>query len=1248
MNPALVTLTDMEQAIEVWRHPEDSLPSDIVRHWHESECVLLAYACQQRCRFIPEAMAIIAPLGTMLDRSHAEAFLKQIRGEENCNDAKEFPWRVRQCLNLLTGMFHVIQAAAILAEGEANLSQTPFPQHMETALRAYKKAWAFQSPKLEVPSAFLGQPSSRSRQQLLPRLPELPRHISLSALLMVQRVLSYVLGESDDDAPYREQTNIVLVDRVMSRGDVLPLTVSVENAGYQHFYVDPVASGLTILGRELIGSVNRAWSAVKSDKENWALKPGQAIRVTPEIHCSSRCPGLPEIDGPSAGGVFACALAAAARGDALDSKAAASVALKLDQNANGYAQIQLTGVDVETFEWKVEAINDPKRGLEYFAYFTDQEGVDSHDYCVSKHPVSDLGALYKVLTGNAAIERVLKRLAEQHEKDWQEERRSVDSEHALLYYVPPHIGWSKPKRNSLEHEYVRIQGYTENERLKTLMGLGTRFRITEDPGVGKSVFTKRLQAFLSSREGWRLFERKPPLVVLWEETDGAWPETRFVTALESAVTEACDGEPCTPKEVVKYAMKNHRVVIILDAMDQVGDAKAIGRVLKHLRVFLSGPGKNCRVFLSGRPLIMDANFPKLHQRKDWRLVHIEEFDLQQQYRFLRGPSLEELRDLFGENWRQAVRIVTPEVDPDTIDEEDSGLCVYRLVEESKGENEDEFQEVLARRFPHFEQVEELLTVPHNLSLIRSLAQHNGGWIPDFESRADIYLRTCEVSISRALSRLSAQEHRPEDSIETVPRLQAILAAIACEMMVQDPSKPSLQGSEAIKTLREAAGRRVAWGQISDLDWRLLQQVTPITRRGIMREWEKGELCWHHPRMMQFYCGLHLARNGQAGWDKEKWQPTGDDEFELESVACGDMRTDPEARSVRDHAADPQWEEAFRFAMEIPGAARQDKTLRASLSLLFEPPRKRLGYVRPSQLIWEAWQLFEPKDGSRPVLGGAEVIRRQFQRPYQDLLLGKGSAEQQRIAQAFEVGFKPCPKLASGLPQQEFYRFTMGTPSTEGDESPVEVELSPFLMQQFPVTREQYALYDPQHDAEHYEDMEKFAPEPTCPVINVTWWDSFSFALYVAKTLPTEAQWEFACRAGSTTPFAFGNDLKPEQANFDGKVGRTTPQGTYPPNRWEIHDMHGNVWEWCLDRYHDKLPGGRDPVMFDRATYRVIRGGSWLFSAENCRSAFRRRFWPEYRNDYLGFRVAVAQPKATCSPGTEPAVVPSCPAGKIST
>jgi len=125
------------------------------------------------------------------------------------------------------------------------------------------------------------------------------------------------------------------------------------------------------------------------------------------------------------------------------------------------------------------------------------------------------------------------------------------------------------------------------------------------------------------------------------------------------------------------------------------------------------------------------------------------------------------------------------------------------------------------------------------------------------------------------------------------------------------------------------------------------------------------------------------------------------------------------------------------------------------------------------------------------------------------------------------------------------------------------------------------------------------------------------------SLPTEAQWEYACRAGTTTVYHFGNTLTREQANFDGNVGQTTEVGKCPANAWGLRDMHGNVWEWCQDWYGDYPSGAvTDPTGATRGSNRVIRGGGWADSAQYCRSAYRDHDDPSRRNYGIGIRLSL--------------------------
>jgi formylglycine-generating enzyme required for sulfatase activity len=166
----------------------------------------------------------------------------------------------------------------------------------------------------------------------------------------------------------------------------------------------------------------------------------------------------------------------------------------------------------------------------------------------------------------------------------------------------------------------------------------------------------------------------------------------------------------------------------------------------------------------------------------------------------------------------------------------------------------------------------------------------------------------------------------------------------------------------------------------------------------------------------------------------------------------------------------------------------------------------------------------------------------------------------------------------------------------------------------------------------------FQGEMNLPVDSVSWDDCQEFIKKLREKdtrpyrLPSEAEWEFACRAGTKTPFHFGETISTDQANYngnftygDGKKGKyrekTTPVGSFPANAWGLHDMHGTLWEWCQDWYGEyKQNNVVDPQGPDAGNARVLRGGSWDFTPEFCRSAFRSWYVPGHRLNFIGFRL----------------------------
>ena len=161
-----------------------------------------------------------------------------------------------------------------------------------------------------------------------------------------------------------------------------------------------------------------------------------------------------------------------------------------------------------------------------------------------------------------------------------------------------------------------------------------------------------------------------------------------------------------------------------------------------------------------------------------------------------------------------------------------------------------------------------------------------------------------------------------------------------------------------------------------------------------------------------------------------------------------------------------------------------------------------------------------------------------------------------------------------------------------------------------------------------------------PMENVSWNSAVAFcgklsALPAERAagrvyrLPTEAEWEYACRAGTTTAYSFGDEAAQLGANAwydDNSDWMTHPVGEKLSNPWGLFDMHGNVWEWCSDWY-DEYPSdsASDPQGAARGSYRLYRGGSWILDATRCRSANRHVGIPAYRSSYTGFRLALSLP-----------------------
>jgi formylglycine-generating enzyme required for sulfatase activity len=204
------------------------------------------------------------------------------------------------------------------------------------------------------------------------------------------------------------------------------------------------------------------------------------------------------------------------------------------------------------------------------------------------------------------------------------------------------------------------------------------------------------------------------------------------------------------------------------------------------------------------------------------------------------------------------------------------------------------------------------------------------------------------------------------------------------------------------------------------------------------------------------------------------------------------------------------------------------------------------------------------------------------------------------------------------------KFWMGSPDGVGNDSERprhEVTIAPFFMGKCPITQAQYQAVTGKNPS-HFKGENR-------PVEKVSWHEAIAFCQQLSKMsdrsfrLPSEAEWEYACRSGTETKFYFGETISAEQVNHSNSNG-TSEVGKFQSNSFGLYDMHGNVWEWCADHWHKNYKGapidGSAWIKNADKDFRLLRGGSWYNRPGYCRSAYRHHYSPDRQLSSFGFRV----------------------------
>jgi formylglycine-generating enzyme required for sulfatase activity len=313
----------------------------------------------------------------------------------------------------------------------------------------------------------------------------------------------------------------------------------------------------------------------------------------------------------------------------------------------------------------------------------------------------------------------------------------------------------------------------------------------------------------------------------------------------------------------------------------------------------------------------------------------------------------------------------------------------------------------------------------------------------------------------------------------------------------------------------------------------------------------------------------------------------------------------------------------------------ERSSRLRLRSPTEVPRRWACLAALLMLLGGAASASAPRESAQPAIGDVAADDAQPHRP---------PDANQKIAQLETQGppavatpptFRDCPDCPE-MVELPAGRFMMGSADGDADEKPPHEVLiqKPFAIGKFEVT---------------FADWDGCAADGGClknkipsdegwgkarrPVINVSWHDAKEYLTWLSRKtgkpyrLLSEAEWEYAARAGTSTKYAFGDSIDKQQARFsDGKpgIGQTADVGSFAANAWGIHDMHGNVWEWVEDCYvpsYIEAPSDGSARANPGCPSRVLRGGSWDYGPQDLRSAVRYKLPPVYRVDEIGFRVA---------------------------
>jgi hypothetical protein len=748
----------------------------------------------------------------------------------------------------------------------------------------------------------------------------------------------------------------------------------------------------------------------------------------------------------------------------------------------------------------------------------------------------------------------------------------------------------------------------------------------DDAGMGKSAFS------------WMLFHsihRLPPDDALAVRIEGVWPHRSNcdgsntpLTLSEILVEEILGyrengntvpghslGEDALRKanNELDALMKHGNIYILLDGLDQMSpeDRTAAMQALYQSLERTDGL-QNCHWLISGRPYAFRIADPKLGKRQvlfdeQCRRFRLSKFDERQQRQYFedleKDPFFATKKitplDYLCSGWKKEATA------------EDLGIPLHlseirRIIEAAK-----DFEE-------HSPIQEEMLSVIHGSS--------------------DLHARVSDVYLKRALENTTVPINNAPASLSKQLRvLRHICSTLAIQMMLDgnynasiDFTTSNLDSYRGVRPHKLVSTylRRCEYryqqslkGDTSFWNWGIdvLQQIE-VTHRGDIDIFQDDCRSFRDTKAMEWYAAFYLANYfTQSEWD-EGLQESG-------------------KNSIRKFLGDEKWTRCWRMAMELPDHFYEESHLEDAIRKVLRKSSSLNSRSQRCEWMWIAWNNRLEQDAIAtqrnisPLQRAKEVIE-YFRQEFNMLIEAENSCA---LTLRFNTD-RDSPDLTLANPNQTkngWYRRIpdVGDYSMFRGERPAKVTVSPFWLRKFVVTNNEYRLFDPMHDSRNNErDL---------PATEIDWYMATMFCHWLGSgyRLPTEAEWETACRANQLkngklqkeTEYWFGEDdgLAKKHMLFSGNSNNRphslaeTIWASGNENRFGLWDMSGCVWEWCSDWYGDYAANTvSDPVGPIEGSYRVFRGGSWGSNAAYCRSAYRGRFVPSKRGTDFGFRLAL--------------------------